>query len=205
MKKVLILTILFLFFAINAKAGLLDELPGPEIMPDSFFYPLKILYEKIITFVSFGDIKKAERYSEVAERRLYEAEKMAEKGKEKLTEKLLAEYEKFLNKALKKAEKVKKEAEEKAKEEAKKKANEVIEKISESILKNQEVLFRVYQLVPEPAKAAIERVIELTKTGYERAIDAVSGIKKEELKQKAEEIKARAQELIKDWQKIFGD
>lgn len=207
MRNILILTItiLFLFSVVGAKASILDELPGPEIMPDSFFYPLKIWYEKIVTFFSWGTAKKAERYSEIAERRLYEAEKMAEKGKEKLTERLLAEYQKYLNKTLEKADELKKEAKETAKKKTKEKIDQTLEKISESTLKNQEVLLRIYELVPEEARGTIEKAIEITKTGYQRAVKAVSGIKKEELIEKAEEIKKRAQDLIKNWRKIFEE
>lgn len=202
---VIVMSILFLVFATNIQAGILDELPGPEIMPDSPFYFLKVWYEKIVTFLSFGDARKAERYSKLAERRLHEAEKMIEKGEEKLTEKLLEEYEKFINRALKRAEKLTREAEEKAKEELKEKANQVLEKVSESTLKNQEVLLKIYKLVPDEAKETIEKVIEITKIGYERTIDAVSGIKKEELKQRIEELKESAKEFIKGWERIFGE
>lgn len=196
---------LFLSSATNIQAGILDELPGPEVMPDSPFYFLKIWYEKVITFIRFGDVKKAERYSRLAERRLYEVEKMAEKGKEELTKRLLEEYEKYLNKALDKAEKIAKKAEEEARQKVKEKINQVLEKVSESTLKNQNILLKVYELVSDEAKGTIERVIEITKTGYEQVVKSVSGVKKEELKQRAEEFKIRAQELIKGWQKIFGE
>jgi len=209
MRKIIIITICVLFFltAVNVQASFVDKLPELNIMPDNPFYFLRVWYEKIITFISFGDAKKAERYNELAQKRLQQAEEMAKKGKEKITNKLLKEYEKLLDKALKKADQLKKRAEEKVKEkikqEAKKKLDQVVEKVSESTLKNQEILLRVYELVPEDAREAIKKVIEITKMGYERAVDSVSGIKKEELMQKAEDIKIRAQELINGWQKIF--
>ena len=130
---------------------------------------------------------------------------MAEKGKGGLTNKLLKEYEKVLNKAFKRAEKLKQKAEEKAKEELKERANQVLEKVSESTLENQKILLKIYELVPDEAKGAIEKVIEVTKIGYERIVDAVSGIKKEELKQRIEDIKEAAKGLIEGWQRIFGD
>ena len=208
MKKslfVIAILILFLFLAFNAKAGILDNLPGPEVMPDSPFYFLKVWYEKVITFLSFGDTKKAERYTELAKRRLHEAEKMAEKGKQELTEMLLEQYEKFLDKAFGKVEELKKQAEQEVKKKAKEKIDQAIEKVSESTLENQEILLKIYELVPDRAKDAIEKVIEITKKGYERAIEAVSGIKKEGLIQRAEEIKTRAKKLIEGWKKIFGE
>ncbi len=200
--------IIFIFFllAVNyAQAGALDDLPGPEIMPDSPMYFVKIWYEKIITFLSFGDTRKAERYSKLAERRLYEAQKMAEQGKESLTQKALDEYEKYINKAMEKARELKEKAKQAAKDKVKQKINQTLGEITESTIKNQEVLFKIYELVPERARNAIEKTIEITKIGYQRAIEALSGIKKEELIQKAEEIKQQAQQIIKGWKKIFGE
>jgi len=207
MKKTIIIIIFILLFmpVVNARAGILDKLPMPEIMPDNPLYVLKTWYEKALLFISFGDIKKAERYSKLAEERLSEAEQMVKEGKEELAKKALAEYEIYLNKALGKADELKQQAVESAKQKVKENINQTLQKISESTLKNQEVLLRVYQLVPDQAKEVIERVIELTKTGYERATEAVSGIKKEELQQKAEDIKIRAQGLIKNWRDIFGE
>lgn len=206
---IIIISILFLISAIDIQAAVSDGLPGPEVMPDSGFYFLKIWYEKIITFFSFGDARKAERYSKLAERRLYEAEKMAVKGKEQLTKTLLEKYEKNLDKALARIEEMKKEAGKKIKEKAKNKLQEkidkVLESISESALKNQEVLLKVYGLVPDSAKQAVGAVVKITKTAYENIIKVVSGVKKEGLKQRAEEIKIKIQELIKNWQSIFGE
>lgn len=115
-KILIILIVGGLVFALSARAGLLDGLPGPKIMPDSPFYFLKIWYEKVVTFFSWGAAKKAERYSKIAERRLYEAEQMAKKGKQELTKRLLKEYEKYLNKALGKLKELKKQAKAKLKQ-----------------------------------------------------------------------------------------
>ncbi len=207
MKKIITISI-FIFFLLaanQAQAGALEELPGPEIMPDSSLYFLKIWYEKIITFFSFGDTNKAERYSKIAERRLYEAKRMAEQGQEQLTQRALEEYEKYLNKALEKAGELKEKAEQATKDKAKQKINQTIGKITESTLENQTVLFKIYELVPERARDAIEKTVEVTKLGYQRAIEAISGIKKEELIQRAEEIKQQAQQLIKGWKNIFEE
>lgn len=132
MKRTLILIFIFaLLFSANNNvlAKFPDELPGPEVMPDSPFYFLKIWWEKIITFISFGDTKKAERYSKIAERRLYEAEEMAKKGQEKLTKKLLREYEKYFDKTLNKLEEIKQQTKKKIKQEIKKEVEKRIEEI----------------------------------------------------------------------------
>lgn len=194
-----------IFLGTKVYANILDGLPGPQVMPDSSLYFLKIWYEKVILFFTFGDAKKAEQYSKLAERRLYEAEKMAKERRDELTKKALAAYEECLNKAITKAEEAKKEAQEGAKKKAQERANQALEKVSESTLKSQDVLLRVYQLVPDEAKDVIEGIISITKNGYERTVEAVSGIKKERLQQEAEDIKNRAKDLIGDWRKIFGE
>jgi hypothetical protein len=188
-----------------AKAGFLDNVTKINIMPDNPLYVLKTWYEKILVFISFGDAKKAERYSKLAEEKLNEAQKMAERGKDDLTKKLLSEYEKYFNLAMEKTKIIQQKALESAKQKALEKLNQTIENVSESTLKNQEILLKVYELVPAPAKEVIERIIQVTKTGYERASKAVSGVKKEELKQRANDIKTRAQNLIKNWKTIFGE
>jgi len=207
MRKILFITVLVLIFLASGQvqAGPLDELPGPEIMPDSKLYFLKIWYEKIITFFNFGDTNKAERYSEIAEKRLHEAKRMAEQGKQKLTEKALEQYQKYLDKAVKKANELEQKAKQAVKDKVKQKIDQTLGKITESSLENQKTLFKIYELVPEQARDAIEKAVEITKVGYQRIIDAISGIKKEELMEKAEEIKQQAQKLIKGWKKIFGD
>jgi len=204
-KIVFIIIIGLLLTCAPARASFLDNLPKIQIMPDNPAYVLKAWYEKIIIFISFGDAKKAERYSKLSEERLKEAEQMAKEGKEDLTKKALEEYEKYLNKAIAKTDEIKKQAMEAAKQKAKDKINEALEKVSESTLKNQEILLKVYEIVPAPAKEIIERVIQITRTGYEKASEAVSGIKKEEFMQRANDIKNTAKKLINDWKKIFGE
>ncbi len=188
-----------------ARAGFLGNLPKINILPNSPLYVVKIWYEKILVFISFGDAKKAERYSKLAEEKLNEAQKMAERGKDDLTKKLLSEYEKYFNLAMEKTKIIQQKALESAKQKAREKLNQTIENVSESTLKNQETLLKVYELVPAPAKEVIERIIQVTKTGYERASEAVSGVKKGELMQKANEIKNKAKTLIKNWKTIFGE
>jgi len=214
MKTLIAIGLIIFFLALivpldHLLAKTLDNLPGPVIMPDSPVYFIKIWYEKIIIFFTFGDANKAERFSELAERRLYEAEKMAEQGKEQLTQKLLEEYEKFLEKALNKANELKEEAERKTKEKIKQKTQEKLnntwEQISESTLRNQEVLLKIYGLVPEGAKSAIGEAIRITRIGYENVLESFSGVKKDELIKKAEEIKIRAQETVRGWKSIFGE
>ncbi len=196
----LVFIIIFSTNFVEAGSFEIKNLPGPEIMPDSPFYFLKIWYEKIITFFNFNDLNKAERYSELAERRLYEAERMAKKGKTDLVEKLIESYNKFINKAIQKIEKVRQQGQ----KEANQGLTKELGKISRSVLQNQESLLDLYKVVPEDVKNAIEKSFKITKIGYDKLIESLSGFQKEELIKKAEEIKNKAQQIFKDWREIFG-
>ena len=146
MKKLLVITsfVLFLISATNIQACLpigmasvLDELPGPEVMPDSPFYFLKIWYEKIVLFFTFSTTKKAEKYKIFAEKRIYEIKKMTDKGRQDLAEKVKEVYKSYLNKAQEKLEKAIRKALEQKKEELmrelEKKIEEIKIKIKETI------------------------------------------------------------------------
>lgn len=139
MKKVIILVIIFTFiFSVNTvEARFPDDLPGPEIMPDSPFYFLKLFWEKVVLFFTFGAERKAEKYITFAEKRAYEAKQMLEEGKEELAEKLRETYKYYLNKALDKLEmetrKALKYRTEEVQQQLEKRTEEIKNKLKESI------------------------------------------------------------------------
>ncbi len=138
------------------------ELPDPGLTPDSPFYFLERITEAIGTFFTFGDLKKAKRYTALAAERLAEAQAVAEKEKPELIEKILERYENQLVKALFRAER----AQTKGKD-----TEEITKTITEASQKHIIVLERVLEKVPEQAKPAIERAITVsTKEGLEKAV-----------------------------------
>lgn len=80
------------------------ELPDPGLAPDSPFYFLELIAEEIVTFFTFGDVKKAERHAALAIERMTEAQAMMIKGEPELVEKALERCEKHLAKASSKIE-----------------------------------------------------------------------------------------------------
>ncbi|MDI6903845.1 MAG: DUF5667 domain-containing protein [Methanocellales archaeon] len=72
------------------------ELPNPGLTPDSPFYFLDTLGEKIVMFFTFGAEKKAERAFKIAEEKLAEVTAMAQKGKAEALEKASKKYEEYL-------------------------------------------------------------------------------------------------------------
>lgn len=70
----------FLVFAGASFAGAHSDLPAPGILPTSPFYFLKTWSERVTLFFTFAEGQKAERLSKFAERRLSEAEAIADEN-----------------------------------------------------------------------------------------------------------------------------
>ncbi|MFH1864026.1 MAG: DUF5667 domain-containing protein [bacterium] len=189
-KKLLLGIFLSMFLFTGMVQAQISELPEPGVLPDSPFYFVKSWTEGIGTLFTFGDVAKAERFINLSEKRLAEAEALVEKGKPEIAERAIGRYQEHLDRALTKA------------EEAKTKGldtDEVLAKVAEATLKHQAVLADVYEKVPEQAKSAIERAMQAGMRGYEEALKAVSGQKREgvmeQVEQKRQEIEQRIEGL----------
>ena len=169
MKKIvsiIILSFLLLSFGIQVSAQEAD-LPSPGLTPDSPFYFLEMIAEEIVTFFTFGDLKKAERHAILAAERLAEAQVIAGKGKSELTEKTLARYENQLEKSMARVERAQ------TKGENTEKVMEVLARVGQATSKHLEVLAEVYEKVPEEAKPAIENAMKVSIKGHEKAVEAL--------------------------------
>lgn len=154
-----------------------EDLPDPGMLLDSPFYFLKTWGEGIVTFFTFDNVAKAERFIYLAEKRLAEAKALAEKGKSDSAQITILRYQEHLEKALAKA----REAKEKGLD-----TDEVLAKVSEATLKHLTVLADVYEQVPDEAKPAIQKAMEKSIRGNEEALKAVSGQKREEVLEKSD-------------------
>ncbi len=157
------------------------ELSDPGLTPDSPFYFLEIISEGIGTFFTFGDLKKAERYAELAEERIAEVKAVVDKGKPEAAEKALKRYEDQLRKALARAERARIKGESIA---------EVTEVIAEGANKHVLVLEEVLDKVPEEAKEAVKKAKEVSMNEQKNALRALST----ENPEKATEINLKAAE-----------
>jgi len=166
MKAILsiLITSIFLFSLGPGVLAQETELPGPGLTPDSLFYFLEIIIEEIGTFFTFGDLKKAERYADLAAERLAEVQAVVEKGKSEFVEKTLQRYENQLNNSIAWAKKAQ------AKGKNTEKVTEVLVKIGKATPIHLEVLAEVYEKVPEQAKPAIEKAMEVSLKGHEKVV-----------------------------------
>jgi len=139
-------------------------------------------------FFTFGAEKKAAKALNYAEEKLAEAKAMAEKNKTEPLERANQKYQGYLNLANQKTQ----EAKEQGKD-----VEELAVLLTEVTLKHQDVLVRVFEQIPEEAKAGIKKAIEISSKGSEQAVEAVEGPeKKEELLLKMQEMKMRMEYQI---------
>lgn len=186
-KKLLLVPLLAIFLFAGVAQAQTNDLPEPGMLPDSPFYFLKSWSEGIGTFFTFGDVAKAERFLNLSEKRLAEANALVAKGEPEIAEKAIGRYQEQLNRALAKAEEAKANGLD---------TDEVLAKVSEATLKHQAVLADVYEQVPEQAKPAIERAMQAGMRGHEEALKAVSGEKREEVMRDVEEKRREVEQRL---------
>ena len=163
------------------KSGQLRGSAG--VKPGNFFYFFDIAFENVGLFFTFNPEKKAQKALEHADERLAEAEESANENDPKSVEKAMTGYEEDISLATEKSKELKDE----------KKAEELLNIVSENTAKHQEVLRSVLEKVPEEAKQAILKAIEVSKKGQEEATRQIA-----ELKGEIEQLKKEVEELKKE-------
>jgi DNA-binding transcriptional MerR regulator len=163
LKKIFILGTLLSFLG-GVVLAQNETLSDPGLTPDSPFYFLEIIVEKIGNFFTFGDKAKAERMLALAEERLAEAKKMIEEGKREHAQKAFKRYQAHLQECEKRLERMENKGE---------RIDDVVEKVASVTEKHIAVLERVYERVPDQAKSAILHAMEVSLTGQEKALEAL--------------------------------
>lgn len=185
LKKLLFIPFLSIFLFAGVVQAQPKDLPDPGMLPDNSFYFLKSWSEGIGTISTLDDVAKAERFLYLSERRLSEANALVAQGKTELAAEAVDRYHEQLNLALVKAEAAKAKG---------LNTDGIFTNISLATLNHQVVLADVYQKVPEQARPGIERAMQASMHGHEKATKAVSDNKREENIQK---IKIKRQEVEK--------
>jgi len=165
----LLITLVFLFSFGTVVLAQEIELPDPGLTPDSPFYFLETIAEDVVTFFTFGDLKKAERYASLAAERIAEAKDMVEKGKPELVEKPLKRYKSQLNKSMNRAEQAMFAGKDFDK------VMGVIAKAGKTTSVHLEALTEVYEKVPEQTKTAVESAMGTLVKRHEKAVEALKG------------------------------
>jgi len=166
-----------------------EGLPDPGITPDSPFYFIETIGERISLFFTFGTEAKAEKKLDHAEKRLAEAKAMADEGREDLAERSLDAYGKLVSEA---AEMLAEAAKDGDKDEA------LAELIRRATGIHQMVLTEVYEKVPEQAKESVQQAMDKSGQGAQKAVENIGGDKqkiREEASERRQEVEQKVESL----------
>lgn len=182
MKKLTTLSILFISLAFVVPMQV-SAATNAGVKPGSFFYFFDTTFENIGLFFTFNPEKKAQKALEYADERLAEIEAVAEEKNSDAVKTAIANYESNVALATEKSKEVKDKGQ----------AETLLNSIADNNSKNQEVLSAVLVKVPEEARAAITRAIEVSRKGQEEATKQIV-----ELKGEIEKLKNEVAELKKE-------
>lgn len=169
----LLITLVFLFSLGTGVLSQETELPKPGLTPDSPFYFLDILGEKIGLFFTFGAEKKAEKAMQYAGEKLAEVKAMAEANKVEALKKASQKYQEYLSLFFKKGEEA---------YEAGKDITKLTERSKQRSLDYLIILSDIHERISgEKAKAEIDNLRNVSREFFGETIWSMHEKKMEEL------------------------
>ena len=181
--KILLLINLAIFLAPNFTFAATPA----GLTPNSPFYFLDTLFERVSLAFTFNPEKKATKALLFAEERLAEALTDTSDDNPEVIGTLMTNYQDNVALATEKSKEIKDE----------KKAEELLNKIADDTTKHQEILTEVLAKVPEIAKEAIIKAFEASKRGQEEALKQIAELRKEIVELKQEVAALKKQQNIK--------
>lgn len=172
---IMLVVVLASFQAVQAKEEdklLKDKLPKPGITPANPFYFLDEWMEKIVYWFTLGLENKTDRLLEFSEEKLAEARELLGKNEVSHAEKARDKYKEYLEKAQGLAQEVKDEGDISL-------ADKLIDLIAQKTLQHQEILTKDFsenlpEKLPEGVREIILNIIEVSKEGFRKALEAIS-------------------------------
>jgi len=137
-------------------------------LPGDALYSVKIGTEQVGMMLPGDDAGRAERALNFAERRVREMEALAEEGRWEHLGLAGGKYEYALNMTLARMEQATDQA---------LAAGNVTARVAEATWRHMEVLGRIYDDVPEQAKPAIARAMEVSQRGHAAALGALERVR----------------------------
>lgn len=126
-------------------------LPYPGILPDHFLYPVKMIRDKILLFLTTEPLKRAERLLHYADKRIEAARILVEGGKQELGVTTATKAEKYLEQAIN---------QERIANEKGKDTNTFLERLSKATLKHEEILLEIGEKISGSEKQIIQELLE---------------------------------------------
>ena len=136
------------------------------ILPDSPLYSLSVLLEKIAAFFTFQPADKAEKYVDLAARKVEELKALVEAGK--ATEETVGDnvktFQGYLEKALSYAEEMRKKGED---------AGELLSSISAAAANYQDAMKDLYEKIPAPARTLMQNGLDSLNKAYQDVLSRI--------------------------------
>ena len=123
----------------------------PGILPDHFLYSVKMVRDRVLTFLTVDPLKKAELFLLFADKRLGAGKALIEGGKVDLGVSTITKAEKYLEQAVNQA---------KAAGQNGKDAKAILEKLNRAARKHEEVILDLTTKVSGEAKSTLEKILE---------------------------------------------
>jgi hypothetical protein len=134
-------------------------------LPGEALYTVKLGTEQVIMLLPGNDVIKAERAVGFAERRMGELEALAEKGRPQDLDLAVEGYDNVVNMTLSKLDRASNRG---------LATGNITALVAEATSRHLSVLDRVYDMVPDQAKAAIAQAMNVSQTGYFHALAALA-------------------------------
>jgi hypothetical protein len=131
----------------------------PGILPDHLLYPLKMIRDRILLFLTTDPLKKAELYLLYADKRLEAGRMLIEKGKLDLGLETLTKAEKYLEQAV---------DQEKVAQQAGKKTEGFLNRLSLATRKHEQVMLGFEEKITGSAQPIYEKALQYAREGQQR-------------------------------------
>ncbi|MCJ7792416.1 MAG: DUF5667 domain-containing protein [Candidatus Marinimicrobia bacterium] len=135
------------------------SLAYPGILPDHLLYPLKMVRDRIMLFLTTDPLKKAELYLLFADKRLEAGRMLIEKDKLDLGLETLTKAEKYLEQAVE---------QEKVAQQAGKKTEDFLNRLSLATRKHEQVMLGFEEKMTITARPVYEKALQYAREGQQR-------------------------------------
>lgn len=198
MKKISLILVLTLVMGVGVvyaqdATSTSSDLPDPGILPGHPLYFVKSIGEGIGGLFTMGQTANINRGVKLAEKRLAEARALADQDKSDLASSAADRYQEELEKVQERVDRARDQE-----EDLEEGLNNAIETVAEATLKHQSVLADVYERVPEPAKASIQRAMEASGMGHDSAMSALSAESRSDVNERLSEIRQMVFDRLND-------
>ena len=169
-----------------AGEGLVDV----KILPGTFWYPFKLLWEDIVTLFTFNDLTLANRYLDLAEERLAEIKKLETMKNYEQVKKTLVRYQEKLQRAKETIAAAKRAGED---------VEGVINKGVEFVDANRDTLQGVYNNAPDELKRLAKDTLDKTELSKKDWLNALKNQMQDQLFNQGKENNKNLKQLNNDF------